>query len=259
MTHSKKPGQAISFVSEDSLRQITPVDLEHIDNLISRINSGLGPFFYLFYHYHTKEILHISKECEKFTGYPSTTWYDRGPSLFTEFIATENRQEMMRQSDICWQKLESISGETKTRSSVTFMYTVQLKKQFRHFLNQHIVVATGKEGNIKLCLSVFTDITHLKDVTDHKHVHSTVSIPGSQKHFVYNTVTEQLIDLNKLTKREKQVLAGYGSGKHTERIADELSISPYTVQTHRSKLLGKTGCNNLAELIHFARINSILQ
>ncbi|MFP8489728.1 helix-turn-helix transcriptional regulator [Gracilimonas sp. Q87] len=258
MAHSENLGQAIPSVSEDFLKQISPVEHQNIDDLISRINSGLGPFFYLFYHYHTKEILHISKQCEEFTGYPSSTWYERGPALFTDHLAPETKQEMKRQSNICWQKLKNISGKTRIRSSITFMYTVQLKKQFRHFLDQHIVVTTGEEGDIKLCLAVFTDITHLKEVTDHKHVLSSVSIPGSQKHFVYNTVTKQLINLNKLTTREKQVLAGYGSGKHTERIADELSISPYTVQTHRSKLLGKTGCNNLAELIHFARINSIL-
>ncbi len=259
MAHSENLGQAIPSVSEDSLRQISAEERKYIDNLISRINSGLGPLFYLFYHYHTKGILHISKQCEEFTGFPSSTWYERGPALFTELLETEAQQEMKRQSNICWQKLENITGENRIRSSVTFIYAVQLKKQFRHFLDQHIVVTAGEEDDINLCLALFTDITHLKEVTDHKHVLSSVSIPRSQKHFVYNTVTEQLIDLNKLTTREKQVLAGYGSGKHTERIADELSISPYTVQTHRSKLLGKTGCNNLAELIHFARMYSILQ
>ena len=165
----------------------------------------------------------------------------------------------MHQSNVCWQMLMNTPGEEKIGSSITFDLNIQHKEQPRHFLNQHIVVTTDEDGNIKLCLSIFTDITHLKEVTDLNHIRSSVSIPGSQEHYVYNTVTQQLINLNDLTERESQVLAGYGSSKHTERIAEDLSISPFTVQTHRSKLLEKTGCKNLAELIHFAHVNSILQ
>jgi DNA-binding CsgD family transcriptional regulator len=243
----------------DSTRHLTPSTLRHIDDLIGRINSGLGSYFYLFYHRHSQELLYISERCEEFTGYPASVWQENGPALFTDLMATEAKQEIIHQSNICWQMLESTPGEDKIGSSITFDFNIQQKEQLRHFLNQHIVVTTGEDDNIKLCLAVFTDITHLKEVTDLNHIRSSVSIPGSKEHYVYNTVTQQLINLNDLTERESQVLAGYGSGKHTERIADELSISPYTVQTHRSKLLEKTGCKNLAELIHFAHVNSILQ
>ncbi|HKK24966.1 MAG TPA: LuxR C-terminal-related transcriptional regulator [Gracilimonas sp.] len=259
MTLNKDLDQAIYSVSEDALRQISEAEHQQIEELIGRINSGLGPFFYLFYDHQSQNILHISEKCEELTGHPPSAWYEHGPTLFTDLFATEVKQEVLCQSDICWQKVKTLSDETKVRSSIVFRFTVQHNEHCRHFLNQHVIVTTGNNGTIKLCLAVFTDISHLKDMTDQRQVFSSVSISGDQQHFVYNTVNGRLIDLNNLTKREKQVLAGYGSGKHTERIADELSISPYTIQTHRSKLYKKTGCKNLAELIHFAHANSVMQ
>lgn len=259
MILSKDLDQAIYSVSEDSLKQISEADRQQIEELIGRINSGLGPFFYFFYDYQNQHILHISDKCEELTGYSSSAWYDQGPALGNDLLKHEAKKHLAEQSGICWQKIKTLSDKSKVKSSIAFRFTVQHNELCRHFLNQHVIVTTGVNGAIKLCLAIFTDISHLKEIKDDSKVFSSVSIPGDQQHFVYNTVNGQLIDLNSLTKREKQVLAGYGSGKHTERIADELSISPYTIQTHRSKLYYKTGCKNLAELTYFAQVNSVLQ
>jgi FixJ family two-component response regulator len=54
--------------------------------------------------------------------------------------------------------------------------------------------------------------------------------------------------LTKLTRRERQVLDGIMSGKLNKVIADELSISPKTVELHRSNLMAKLGAHNVVEL-----------
>ncbi|WP_266167817.1 response regulator transcription factor [Dyella subtropica] len=54
--------------------------------------------------------------------------------------------------------------------------------------------------------------------------------------------------LTNLTRRERQVLDGVMSGKLNKVIADELSISPKTVELHRSNLMAKLGAHNVVEL-----------
>ncbi|MDO1513292.1 response regulator transcription factor [Maribacter confluentis] len=56
----------------------------------------------------------------------------------------------------------------------------------------------------------------------------------------------------KLTRREKHVLALISEGKTTNTIAEELFISPLTVETHRRNLMQKLKVSNAASLIKVA-------
>jgi two-component system response regulator FixJ len=52
-----------------------------------------------------------------------------------------------------------------------------------------------------------------------------------------------------LTSREKEILCLIGQGKMNKQIAHELNISISTVECHRAKLMKKTGCKTLVDLI----------
>ena len=54
--------------------------------------------------------------------------------------------------------------------------------------------------------------------------------------------------LANLTRRERQVLDGIMSGKLNKVIADDLKISPKTVELHRANLMAKLGAHNVVEL-----------
>jgi DNA-binding NarL/FixJ family response regulator len=55
-----------------------------------------------------------------------------------------------------------------------------------------------------------------------------------------------------ITKREKQILHKIANGETTAAIAEELFVSPLTVETHRRNLLQKFEAKNVAELIRMA-------
>jgi two-component system, NarL family, response regulator NreC len=55
-----------------------------------------------------------------------------------------------------------------------------------------------------------------------------------------------------LTRREEEILHLICKQKTTDEIAEELFISPKTVNGHRNNLLQKTGCRNVAGLVAFA-------
>lgn len=63
----------------------------------------------------------------------------------------------------------------------------------------------------------------------------------------------------RLTKREKQILKLVAQGKTSSMIADELFLSPLTVDTHRKNLLQKFHAKNSTELISLALQQNMIE
>jgi two-component system response regulator FixJ len=58
--------------------------------------------------------------------------------------------------------------------------------------------------------------------------------------------------VDRLSKREREVLQSVANGLSSHKIAEQLEISPRTVEIHRSNMLNKMGANNTSEAIRFA-------
>ena len=70
----------------------------------------------------------------------------------------------------------------------------------------------------------------------------------ARKHRTEEASVRQRVD--SLTARERQILGLVGSGKITKQIARELTISPKTVEVHRSNIMKKMHVDSAAELLH---------
>ena len=70
--------------------------------------------------------------------------------------------------------------------------------------------------------------------------------------------TKSNFDSNFLSPRESEVLKLICVQKSTVEIADQLFISPRTVEGHRNNLLLKTESRNIAGLVVYAVQNSVL-
>ncbi|MGN6356257.1 MAG: response regulator transcription factor [Novosphingobium sp.] len=58
--------------------------------------------------------------------------------------------------------------------------------------------------------------------------------------------------VERLSKREREVLLAVASGLSSQKIAEQLEISPRTVEIHRSNMLAKMGASNTSEAIRLA-------
>lgn len=67
-----------------------------------------------------------------------------------------------------------------------------------------------------------------------------------------NTIFHSMGSTPRLTKREKQILKLIVSGKTNNQIAENLFISPLTVETHRRNLMKKMKASNTASLVKIA-------
>ncbi|MFP2996107.1 response regulator transcription factor [Spongiivirga sp. MCCC 1A20706] len=71
-----------------------------------------------------------------------------------------------------------------------------------------------------------------------------------QKILAENVAQEK--EMPKLTRREKHILQLIADGKTTNQIAEQLFISPLTVETHRRNLMQKMKVSNAAALVKIA-------
>jgi FixJ family two-component response regulator len=58
--------------------------------------------------------------------------------------------------------------------------------------------------------------------------------------------------VERLSKREREVLLSVANGLSSQKIAEQLEISPRTVEIHRSNMLNKMGASNTSEAIRLA-------
>lgn len=64
---------------------------------------------------------------------------------------------------------------------------------------------------------------------------------------------EKLIHSLNITEREIEILKLLALGKNSHEIGAEIHISHHTVDTHRRKLLSKTGCRNMFEVLNLLK------
>jgi DNA-binding CsgD family transcriptional regulator len=112
---------------------------------------------------------------------------------------------------------------------------------------QSCVLKRDDMGNIRYSLGIFTDIEHLHRGEE---VSFDVSIPE------YKVLLKEILASyepgqaqGEFSVREKQVLGLMALGKNTRQIALELSLSAFTVDTHRKNMKKKLKARNTAQLI----------
>jgi len=137
---------------------------------------------------------------------------------------------------------------------------------YKTLLHQASVFSVSDDGKIQQTLCVHTDITYLNIPINH-----TVSFISSKKQCYHyakksgnyaiihqnNSSLEKKSFKNIFSKREKEIIAKLSQGMNYTEIAEELSIAPSTINTHKKNMLKKADCKNTPELIARYYIDSL--
>lgn len=88
----------------------------------------------------------------------------------------------------------------------------------------------------------------------HDALNGEIAFSREVKEILSRPSKNELSGPPQLTRREKQIIKLIAEGKTSVRIAEELSLSSLTVDTHRRNLMQKFGVKNTAELIKAAMV-----
>ena len=112
----------------------------------------------------------------------------------------------------------------------------------------------------------------LKDTPKEEFIRGLEMVQSGNK-FYSSLLTESILNVSSLevknetnvkllcllSDREREVLELVAEGTSTKKIADELNLSPKTVETYRKNLLSKLGARNTAHLIRIAIKEGLIQ
>ena len=131
-------------------------------------------------------------------------------------------------------------------------YTFRVKDKdgkWRQILHQCTPIQLSNQGRIHHSLSVHTDISFMNLPPDNRI--SFIGLHGEPSYYSLSTEPSRVLEPEKgwfLSSREREIIKLLGEGYASKQIADQLSISTHTVDTHRRNLLKKTGTKNTLEL-----------
>ncbi|MCB1315115.1 MAG: response regulator transcription factor [Leptospiraceae bacterium] len=130
------------------------------------------------------------------------------------------------------------------------------KEFFRHVMRKNVDGYILKDDN-------FDQILHaLREIRDGRKSFSAdlvESLYVEQDEQGNDAHGNERISLEILTRREKDILRRIAAGATNRQIADDLDISPRTVQTHRSNIMEKLHIKNTAGLVKFAMNSGLME
>ena len=151
--------------------------------------------------------------------------------------------------------LEEFTGDV-TKVIINLEATVKkYSGEYSHFLQQTVCIETDSEGSPFLFLSYVYDITYLKK---NGTANLVIKTPGEINWWNFNFDKNCLEPVQPLSRQEKKILSLLAEGKSSKEIANQLFISPSTVDTHRRHLLEKTNCIDSTGMVTYAKLVGLL-
>jgi len=142
-------------------------------------------------------------------------------------------------------KIRSLSPETRVIVLSMHAKVDYITEAFRQGATGYVVKESATEKLME-CLEIVSKGEYFVDSSlSHKVVKSLVELDAREKKITdagYNT----------LTPREQQVMRLLAEGHSTKQIAENLFISPKTVENHRSNIMSKLEVHSTMELVRYA-------
>ncbi len=135
------------------------------------------------------------------------------------------------------EKIKVEFPEVKILILTTYVEQAKIKKMLKIGVHGYLLKDSGKAG----LLNAIKTITEGQNYYDQRVTDIVMNSYQPKKAATSTAIV--------LTKREKEIALLIAQGKSTKEIAQELFISPFTVDTHRKNIFSKLGISKVASLI----------
>ena len=170
-----------------------------------------------------------------------------------ENIHPEDKNRFIAHEQKVTEFFNNLPPEKVLKYKVSYDYRLRCGDgSYKWILMQTVTIQSDDSGAVIRVIGVHTDISHLKTSNQPSGL-SFIGLGGEKSYYnvkVDSFVTVQTSDSSiQLTKREKEILQFIVEGKTSAQIASALFISKHTVDSHRKKILQKTNCKLVSELV----------
>lgn len=206
----------------------------------------VGDYYYFIVNVRKSTFELVSPEVHKVLGYRIE---DVDLPFYVGNIHPDDMPYMLNFEAAVEKFFHQISGEQLFRYKVQYDHRVRKADgNYIRVLTQYVIIQHDID-DVKT-FTVATDITHLKK--DLNPILSFIGLEGEPSYL--NVDVNNLFTSAKplFTKRERQILLGLSNGMNSIELSKKLSISKYTVDSHRKNMLKKANAKTTNEIIRMA-------
>lgn len=228
-----------------------PVKKELYLDIIDQVASlfSAGSYYYYIFNFGTMQMEHVDKKTFDVLG------------IEAKDFKLDTVLNIMHPEDLeCMHEKESAAVEflfqkipTEDIPHYKVVYLMRLKHadgSYKTILHQSKTLTMSGDGKIQQVIGIHTDVSYLNLPYDKK-----VSFLSTERPSYFTLSSHDDIQLVEnsckelFSLREKEILKMIAEGKDFKVIAQELHLSPHTINTHKRNMLKKSQCNNTMELV----------
>ncbi len=203
--------------------------------------------FFALADFSTQRILYMSPNVRNVLGYDPVEF---DLNKIYEIIHPDDQKAVFEIGKMVLNReMNYIAGESHRHFTYYLTYRAMMKGGRYARISRTISRHIHPEGGIYE-LVVIRDISHI-----HCGTKVTFSLLGGRP---FSDLPEVVGQSPLISRREQEIIYHISQGLTSKRIANELNISEYTVNTHRKNIMRKTGTNNLVDMLIFAASNGII-
>jgi DNA-binding CsgD family transcriptional regulator len=205
--------------------------------------------------YQTQKFQYISPDIKSILGFEAD---ELQLIPYFEFLNRLHPEDFYTLSHSIFSRLVKYINNLEDSDLQNFRFSIHYRIAVKNgayikLLEQFIVLERDANNNPILVLGLFHDISH------HKVIETVdFSILQYDLKTGYSIVNEKPAFLLKLTLREREIVALILKGETSKAIANQLSISVFTVNAHRKNMFNKLKVKNTPELLCHCIKNGLL-
>jgi DNA-binding CsgD family transcriptional regulator len=210
---------------------------------------GMGIHFYYVADLRKLKIVEVGGSVLKMTGISQAKIEGRNFAFGLRFFALNELVDILRSLIDYHQYVYNKPIHQRLSIKGSIMLKVKNGKGgYFNGLLQAAPLALDSKGHIAVMFSSITDISHFNLNEDYVKV-DIIDESDYEEIKVINVVNKKNDIVLELSKSELKILGFLKTGNNTKEIADMLSLSEHTVNTHRRNMIQKMNVKNTAELI----------
>ena len=203
-----------------------------------------GDYFYVIFNTRTAEMEFVSPNVERVLGCSPEEFQ---LSMVLDNIHPDDLPYYYHYEQSAVRFFSGLSADLFLRYKFAYDYRLKAKEgSYKRVQQQIVPLYYFPEGGVRT-LGIFTDLTHLNIQGIPKL--SFIGMQGAPSYYNIHLHNNFLKSLQLFTKKERQILEYVVQGMSSEAIAAELERSVHTIRNHRKKILHKSGCANVQELL----------
>ena len=207
----------------------------------------VGDYYYYVFNTANAEIEYTSEGFKKIMNFSSKTMT---VEWILENMHPEDKPRFFHYEKLVSDFFNELNPEKVLKYKVSYDYRVKTKSGlYKWILQQVTTIQADENGAVLRVIGIHTDISHIKT----NQIPSGLSFIGLenepsffnyQNHNMLNAMTKDIF-----TTTEKQILKLVVQGNTLKEIAEILSKSIHTINSHRKNIFQKTESKSIADLI----------